>query len=111
MSWISDVKHELSDLEISRKSLRKFGLMIGTILVLIGILFSIKTAPNNFLYTIIIAGIFLVVFGFFKPLVLNTVYKIWMGFAFGIGWIISRVILTILFYFVITAVFTEEFPS
>ena len=46
MSWISDVKDELKTLEISKKILRKFGVMVGGIFLLIG--FWIYYSSQNF---------------------------------------------------------------
>ena len=36
MSWIKDVKEELKALDISKKSLRNFGLLVGGIFLLLG---------------------------------------------------------------------------
>ena len=37
MSWIKDVKEEIKALEISKKSLRNFGLLVGGIFFLLGL--------------------------------------------------------------------------
>ena len=104
MSWISDVKYELSELDISKKSLKKFGLLIGSILILIGVTLSNKTPMNATIIIFILCGIFLFISGLIKSSILESTYKIWMGFAFALGWVISRVILMILFYLVITPI-------
>jgi len=104
MSWIKDVKVELNKLDLSIKSLRKFGLSIGLISSLISLWFFYANIFDS-------AKIFLIVFGFFLflsaiiyPSGLIKIYKIWMGFAFALGWFISRFLLTILFITVLTPI-------
>lgn len=103
MSWIKDVKEELTALEISRKILRKFGLMVGGIFLLIG--FWIYHSSQSFAGIIFICiGILLLIFGLLFPNTLSGIYKVWMGLAFALGWLVSRVLLIVLFYFVLTPV-------
>lgn len=103
MSWIKDVKDELNALDISTKALRKFGLPVGGIFLLIGI--WIYYSSQNFVGLIFIAvGSMLMIFGMFMPNSLANIYKLWMGLAFAIGWIVSRILLTVLFYLVITLI-------
>lgn len=104
MSWIKDVRNEIISLDISVKSLKKFGLTIGTIFLSFGIFFHWKNiffTPRIFLDAF---GIILLTFGLLNPIKLKLIYKIWMGFAFALGWIVSRFILIILFYFVLTPI-------
>ena len=103
MSWISDVKDELKTLEISKKILRKFGVMVGGIFLLIG--FWIYYPSQNFVGLIFLfIGTLLLVSGLIFTTTLSLVYKVWMGLAFTLGWLMSRILLTILFYFVITPI-------
>lgn len=97
MSWIKDVLHELNSLDLSKRSLRKFGITIGIILIVISILFW-KTVTLRVLF--ITTGGILFLSGLIDPVNLKTSYKFWMGFAFALGWLVSRIILTILFIFV-----------
>lgn len=100
MSWIRDVAHELNALDISKKSLRKFGIVIGLILISITILFFWNSVTWKVM--LLTVGGILLLSGIFIPKNLKDIYKVWMGFAFGLGWIVSRIILTILFVFILT---------
>lgn len=100
MSWIRDVAHELNALDISKKSLRKFGIVIGLILISITILFFWNSVTWKVM--LLTVGGILLLSGIFIPINLKDIYKVWMGFAFGLGWIVSRIILTILFVFILT---------
>jgi len=103
MSWIKDVKDELKSLEISKKILRKFGLLVGGIFFLLG--FWIYYSSQSFVGIIFLfIGILLFAFGLLFPNALSSAYKVWMGLAFALGWIMSRVLLIVLFYFVLTPV-------
>jgi hypothetical protein len=100
MSWIRDVAHELKELDISKKSLRKFGIVIGLILISITIIFFWNSVSWKVM--LLTVGGILLLNGIFIPKNLKDIYKVWMGFAFGLGWIVSRIILTILFVFILT---------
>lgn len=111
MSWISDVKTELKALELSKKKLRSFGLLVGGVFLLISawIFFSQRnelseTSNYTFAYIFLIVGGILFLFGAMSPLLLKTPYKIWMGLAIAMGWVVSRVLIMILFYIVVTPI-------
>jgi len=103
MSWIKDINEELAALEISKKILRKFGLMVGGIFLLLG--FWIYYSSQSFVGIIFLfIGILLFVFGLLFTNSLSGVFKVWMGFAFALGWVMSRVLLSLLYFFVITPI-------
>lgn len=103
MSWIKDVKEELKALDISKKSLRNFGLLVGGVFLLIGFWFYYSS--QSFIGIIFVSiGALLLLFGLVSPNSLSQVYKIWMGLAFALGWLMSRILISILFYFVITPI-------
>ncbi len=104
MSWIKDVAHELKSLDISRKNLIKFGMLIGGVFLLLSLFFMYKQILVNLRIALLIIGAYLFIGGIIFPEKLKTTYKIWMGFAFALGWIVSRFILTILFIFVMTPI-------
>jgi len=104
MSWIKDISHEIKELDLSEKALRKFGLMIGGIFLAIGLLLLWKSVWLDVRIIFIALGGTLFLGGVLLPLPLKYVYLIWMGFAFALGWIVSRFILIILFIFVITPI-------
>jgi membrane-bound ClpP family serine protease len=103
MSWIKDVKEELKALDISKKSLRNFGLLVGQVFLLLGfwIYYSSQSVIGIIFFVV---GALLFIFGLLLPNFLSGVYKVWMGLAFALGWIMSRVLLIILFYGVITSI-------
>lgn len=114
MSWTNDVKYELSKLDLSEKSLRKFGITIGIIFLFFAVFLGIST--NTFISILLgIIGLLLLIIGLFTPLHLNLPYTFWMGIAFVLGWFVSRFILTILFWLVlfpmgfIAKLFKKEF--
>lgn len=51
-----------------------------------------------------IAGAFLFLAGLISPLILKPVNKAWMIFSILMGWVMTRVILTILFFIILTPV-------
>ena len=101
MSWISDVRFELERLEVSAKKLRNFGLVTGGIFLAIAVWIFFRKHVEIPAYCLGGAALLLMAAGGFAPLVLGGIYRVWMGLAFAMGWIVSRVVLTILFYLVL----------
>lgn len=87
---------------IKDSKLRKFGIMIGAILWLLGILPMVKGKVPNF-YLISPAAIFLLA-GLLKPAVLSPVYRIWIRIGEVLGRINSFLILSVIFYVILTPI-------
>lgn len=104
MNWISDVQEELKNLDTSEKKLRRFGITVGAVFLAITLWMFLKQYPILFQYLLGIIGILLMGIGISCPSVLKRIYKVWMGVAFAIGWIVSRILLVIIFYLVLTPI-------
>jgi len=104
LNWIKEISIQINDLDTSPKEIKKFGLVIMVALTIIAAIIYFNSRDLIILAWLLGSGIILLVFAFLLPKVLVPIYKIWMSFAFILGSIISRVILTILFYFIITPI-------
>jgi len=96
------MNHLISSIKITKEEIRKFGIVIGSILLIIGVILLWK---RNIYYPILmIIGIFLFVGGLSIPIILKPIYIIWMIFATIMGWLMTRFILSLLFYGLITPI-------
>jgi len=96
------MNHLISSIKITKEEIRKFGIVIGIILLIIGVILLWK---KNIYYPILmIMGIFLFVGGLSIPIILKPIYIIWMIFATIMGWLMTRFILSLLFYGLITPI-------
>ena len=93
---------EINSIKSSRKDLKNFGFTIGFILIVIGVFLFVKE-KDLFIYFFSIGSI-LIILGGIAPVILKPFYKIWMIFAVIIGWIMTRVILSVLFFSIITTI-------
>ncbi len=101
MSWISDVRYELARLDVSPAKLRIFGVVTGTIFLVIAFwLFYRKQLPLPAVAVGCVAA-FLIATGASVPQWLRGSYRAWMGLAFALGWVMSRVLLTLIFFLVL----------
>ena len=91
---------EIKNIKSTKKELRSFGITVG---IVFGILaFALWwQGKANFIYFADISAI-LIIFGLVIPIVLKPIQKIWMGFALVIGYFMTRVILSVLFYLILT---------
>ena len=96
------IREELKLIQEDKRSLRKFGLTVGTVLLLIGIALYLFGKPS-FVYFAGM-GLFLILLGIALPHLLRPINKVWMTLAIILGWFMSRVILSILFYLIITPI-------
>ena len=91
---------ELNSIKSNRKDLKNFGFAIGFILLIIG-LFLFVRGKDLYVYFFSIGSI-LIILGGIVPVLLRPFYKVWMTFAVIIGWIMTRIILSVLFFSIIT---------
>ena len=93
---------EIKNIKSEKSDIRKFGITIGIILMIIaGFLFWKEKESYQIFLTV---GTILFVLGILVPAVLKPIYWIWMIFATILGWIMTRVILSLLFYIIITPI-------
>ena len=96
------MNEEIKNIESNKSDLRKFGIMVGTILVIIAGFLFWKEKELFQIFTAI--GIILLLTAIALPSVLKPVYWIWMIFSIILGWFMTRVILSFLFYVVFTSI-------
>lgn len=87
-----------SNTPMSKKELRKFGLVTGAMLILffallIPWIWDISIPRWPFIAAAILASMAIVF-----PSSLGPVYKVWMRFAEALGWVNTRIILSVIFF-------------
>jgi len=97
-----NIREDIKQLKTSDRDLQKFGLMVGGVFAVLGLLFlwRHKAYYPYFLWP----GVALVVFGAILPRMLKWIYIAWMSMAFVLGFVMAHVILTLLFFMVITPI-------
>ena len=94
--------HDLKNIRKDNKAIRDFGILIGFILLIIaGILFYKERESYEL---IILLGIAFIGLGLGMPIFLKPFYLVWMIFATILGWIMTRVILSLLFFIIVTPI-------
>lgn len=96
------LKEEIKYIDNSDAAVKKTGLTVGVVLILISLLLW-YLGKTSFIYFSIVGGLF-VILSFIAISVLRPFHKLWMMLALLMGFIMSRVILTILFYLVLTPI-------
>ncbi len=103
MSWIEEIRQDIAAVKQTESDLRKFGVMVGGIIVVIAgtaywrswwILESVLAAEA--------IGLLLIAMGALFPHRLKITHRYWMAFAVFLGSIVSRCILFILFFLIVT---------
>jgi Saxitoxin biosynthesis operon protein SxtJ len=87
-------------LKATPRDLRKFGLMVGGVCCALGLLFYLRHKP--WWPWLVWPGAPLVVLGAILPRCLKWIYVGWMTLAMLLGAIVSTVLLTLLFYLIVT---------
>lgn len=91
---------EIKNIKSEKKDLCQFGITIGIVLGLLGGLFLWRER-DYYLYFFIVSVVFILL-GIALPVLLKPLQKAWMTLAVVLGWFMTRVILSILFYLVLT---------
>jgi hypothetical protein len=84
-----------------KKELRHFGLIVGGIFAGIG-LWPVLFRAQGPRFWALALGVALVVLGLLLPRSLIQVHRVWMAAAEGLGWINTRILLSIVFYGLVT---------
>jgi len=93
---------EIKNIKSEKSDIRNFGIIVGIILLVISGFLFWKEKES---YQIFLAfGITLFFTAIVAPVVLKPVYWIWMIFAIILGWFMTRLILSLIFYFVFTSI-------
>ena len=93
---------EIKNIKSEKSDIRKFGITIGLFLmILAGILFW---RGRESFQMLLVSGFVLLVLGLIIPIVLKPIYWLWMVIAVILGWIMTRVILVLLFFIVLTPI-------
>jgi len=90
----------MENLSLNKQNLKKFGITMGIVLLLIAIFMLIRHKQNA-LPLSIIAAIFLAA-AIIAPVLLKPVYIAWMRFAAILGWVNTRLLLVSIFYLIFT---------
>lgn len=95
---IEEIKH----IDSSNEAVKKTGLTVGIVLILVSLLLW-YLGKTSFVYFSSIGGLFIIL-SFIAIPVLRPFHKLWMMLSLLMGFVMSRVILTLLFYIVLTPV-------
>jgi hypothetical protein len=95
-------KEEFQNIKETKRDLRKFGLTVGGVLLGISVLLFFFEKSSAIYFTII--GVLLFISGIIVPQILKPLNKIWMGLAIILGFFMSRIIITFLFYIALTPI-------
>jgi hypothetical protein len=93
---------EIKNIKGDKKELRKFSLVIGIFLIVLGGL-SCWRSTGHYPWLFIVAITILLV-GFAMPMLLKPIHKVWMILAVLMGWVVTRIILAVLFYLIVTPI-------
>ena len=96
------VVQDIKNIKSGRGELRKFGLTVGIALGIFGGLFLWR-GKGYYDILFYIAGAFILL-ALALPIVLKPIQKVWMTIAIILGWVMTRVILCILFYVIVTPI-------
>ena len=105
-SPLAMVAAEVRALDVSVPALRKFGLVVGGVFAGIAAFSAWRNGWELKTFAQILGGLglTLIVLGAVVPVILRPVYKVWMALAFAMGFVMTRVILTLAFFLTITPI-------
>jgi hypothetical protein len=96
------IRGEIKQLKTGTRELRKFGLLVGGVFALLGVILLLRHRPAApyFLF----AGALLILPGLIAPRRLKPIYIVWMSLAIVLGFVVSGVVLILFFLLVITPI-------
>ena len=92
---------EIRDIPSSKADLRKFGATLGIFFALVSVFLFFKQKDFRVLLFI---SLFFLFFALAWPAFLKPFQKMWMTLALAMGWVMSRVLLIVVFYGILTPI-------
>lgn len=93
---------EMKRIKSGPKELKEFGITFGAVfLILASLIFWFKHTVPIYLFSL---SLLFFVLAFLFPGVMKPLQKIWMGLALVLGWMMSHIILGVLFFLVVTPI-------
>jgi len=102
MSWTEDVRAGLGRLDTSPRALRRAAFGMGGVLLALAAWLLFRQRAPEMRVALAGAGALLVLAGLLVPARLRAAYLGWMALALAVGWVMSRVVLTLIFAVVLT---------
>ena len=99
MPWIEDVRAGLARVDGSPRALRRFGLAVGGVLMLLAGWLAWRGKVGQ---AWLAAGALLALLGAVAPAALRGVHRAWMALALALGWVTSRLVLLLVFSLLLT---------
>lgn len=96
------LKQEFKNIGTSENEIKKTGITLGIVLIIISFILW-WLGKISFIYFSTVGGIFIILSYIAIP-ILKPFHKLWISLSIVLGFIMSRIILTILFYFVVTSI-------
>lgn len=97
--------HEIKTVDTRPEAVRSFGFTVGTVLLTLGVVLWLYGGEVG--VTEYILGGFggvLVLLGWGIPVVLTPLYRVWMALALVLGFVMNRVLLTVVFFGLVTPI-------
>lgn len=95
---------EIQSIKSTPKELREFGFVVGGALIVFSGLAAWRHGLEAVHWGWPAAGVLLALTGVVRPSVLRPLQRVWMAMALVMGWVMSRVILTLLFCLIVTPI-------
>ena len=94
------MKEKISKTE--KRELRKFGLITGLIVALLfGLLLPWMFSKPSSKWSWMVSSV-LLIWALIAPSTLKIIYNVWMRIGLVLGWLTTKIVLSIVFYFVVT---------
>ena len=93
---------EIKNIKGDKSDWRKFGITIGIILTVMGF-YLLWKGNNSYEYAFPLAAAFFLL-GLVIPFALKPVYKAWMVMSIIMGFIMTKVVMVVIFYMIVTPV-------
>ncbi|HON58909.1 MAG TPA: SxtJ family membrane protein [Smithella sp.] len=93
-------REEIKNIRQDTSEFRKFGITFGVVFTAVGLLLAWKSSDCAYPALLTAAAFYLA--GFVFPNALKGFHKAWMGLAAALGFVMTRIILTSLFYLIVT---------
>ena len=104
MLWIDEIKSGIDGLPLDAPALKRFAGVMASVLLAAAAWFFIFRREAGTTLWLILLQLIIVAAALMRPSLLRPFYLAWMTLAFTLGAVVSRLILTLLYFLIITPI-------
>ena len=100
MNFAKNIVLEIKNIKLEDKQIKKFGILLFVVFAILAYIYR----NDMYIAGLLTLGAIFSILGVIRPHLLHALYRTWMGIAIILGFFVSKIVLGLLFYILLTPI-------